>query len=506
MNPRAEIDATANLAANVTAQSGRPVEPRALTLVAVSLLLVTGLSQAQAAQSNRDTRSERVHAALAEPIPQEGLAISVVLREPVENSRPMRPGVRRRARVAARQERVLRALPKAAYLLRRQFREICGFTAWADPDAIAILAAHPEVVSIDLDRELHASLAQGVPLIGGVAAHVAGLTGTGVTVAMIDTGFDSDHPDLQNVLIAEACFCDDGPPPGSGCCPDATPLQIEPGAAEDDNGHGTEMSGVIASSDGINTGIAPDAKIIAVKVLDSTGNGVASDVAAGLDWVLSDGIGLGVSVVNISISDELEYDDDSVAPCAGSNTSAAISALHAAGVVVFASSGNDAYSSGISFPACVSDAVAVASVYDANFGEVNFGICDDTPAVVDTIPCHASTGSLLDLLAPGAVTNTPQLGGGQAGEAGTSIASAYAAGQAALLIEADLSLTPSQIRNLMLTNGPMILDLDNGLSFPRTDIEDALIALPEPSAALGLITGALFLALAKHGRTGRGSA
>ena len=506
MSPRTETDASADPAVNVTAQSERSIESRTLALVAVLLLLVTGLSQAQTPQSNRDTRSQLIHAALAEPIPEEGLAISVVLREPLENARPMPPGVRRRARVAARQERVLRALPEAAYSLRRRFREICGFAAWADRDAIAILAAHPEVVSVDLDRELYTSLAQGVPLIGGAAAHVAGVIGAGVTVAMIDTGFDSDHPDLQNVLVAEACFCNDGPPPGSGCCPDATPQQIAPGAAEDDNGHGTEMSGVIASSDGINTGIAPGAKIVAVKVLDSTGNGVESDLAAGLDWVLSDGIGLGVSVVNISISDELEYDDDSVAPCTGSNTSAAITALHAAGVLVFASSGNDAYSGGISFPACAPDAVAVASVYDATFGGINFGICDDTPAVVDTIPCHASTGGLLDLLAPGAVTNTSQLGGGQADEAGTSIASAYAAGQAALLIGADLSLTPSEVKNLMLTNGPMILDLDNGLSFPRTDIEDALIALPEPSAALGLIAGAIVLVVAKHGRAGRGSA
>ena len=123
----------------------------------------------------------------------------------------------------------------------------------------------------------------------------------------------------------------------------------------------------------------------------------------------------------------------------------------------------------------------------------------------DTIPCLANTGSLLDLLAPGAVTNTSQLGGGQAGEAGTSIASAYAAGQAALLIGVDSTLTPNQIKSLMTSNGPLILDLDNGLSFPRTDIEDALIALPEPSAPLGMIVGAVFLAIGHRRRQRFGS-
>lgn len=497
MSSRAEI----NDAVDVARHSGRrPGEPRGLSLVAVMLLLISGMAQAQPAQADRDARSQRVHAALRESIPEAGLAISVVLREPMENARPMQPGVRRRARVAARQQRVLGELPAAGFSLRRRFREISGFSAWADPDVIAILAAHPEVVSVDLERELHANLAQGVVLIGGAAAHAAGMTGAGVTVAVMDSGFDSDHPNLVNALIAEACFCDDGPPPGSGCCPDATREQTGLGSAEDDNGHGTEMTGVITSDNGSKTGIAPDTKIVAVKVLDDMGNGIGSDLAAGLDWVLSDGIGFGVSVVNISIGDELEHNDAAASPCTGSNTSNAISALNAAGVVVFAASGNDAYSGGISHPACAPDAISVASVYDANFGGIVFGICDDTPAPVDSIPCHANTGSLLDLLAPGAVTNTSQLGGGQMGEAGTSIASAYAAGEAALLIGVDSSLTPSEIKSLMLANGPMILDLDNGLSFPRTDIEDALIALPEPSADIGLITGAVFLAALKRVR------
>jgi len=395
---------------------------------------------------------------------------------------------------------VLGALPGSALSRRHRHREISGFTAWANARAIAILASHPEVVSIDLDRDLVATLSQGVPLIGADFAHAMGVTGAGVTVAVVDSGFDSDHPDLANALVAEVCFCDDDPESASGCCPDGTQEQIGPGSAEDDNGHGTEISGVITSNTVNNTGVAPDAGIVAIKVLDSTGHGVGSDLEAGLDWILSDGIGLGVRVVNISIGDTLEHDDAGVLPCTGSNTSAAISALHAAGVVVFVSSGNDVYSGGINHPACTPDAISVASVYDANFSGINFGVCQDVPAPVDSIPCLANTGSLLDLLAPGAVTTTSQMGGGQGGEVGTSIASAYAAGQAALLIEADGALTPDAIKNLMSTNGPMVLDLDNSLMFPRTDIEEALIALPEPNTALGLITGAALIAAVKRAR------
>jgi subtilisin family serine protease len=484
----------------------RSYSHRALALLivaAVGIAIGAGSpALAQGAGAARDVLGDRIIEALNEPLPDGGIAISVVLREPLSQGRQMSRGTARQARVADRQNRVLTSVYEAGFTLRHRYREVSGFAGWASAEAIAILAEHPEVLSVDLERPSRLNLSHGVPMIGADVAHAAGVTGNGVIVAVLDTGFDSDHPYLVNALVAEACFCDDHPSPSVGCCPDGSQAQLGIGSAEDDNGHGTEMSGVITSDNATRKGVAPDAKIVAVKVSPASGGGSLSDITAGLDWVLASGIALGVQVVNISISDGAEHGDSAVLPCTGSNLGNSIAALDTAGVVVFASSGNDGYSNGISHPACVPQAISVASVFDANFGGIDFGICEDTPATVDQITCISNTGSILDILAPGAITNTSQMGGGHAGEAGTSIASAYASGQAALLLEADPTLTPGQIKALMVGSGPLVVDADNQLSFPRADIEDALIALPEPAGS-GLIFGAMALGLLRRSHSAR---
>jgi cysteine-rich repeat protein len=231
--------------------------------------------------------------------------------------------------------------------------------------------------------------------------------------------------------------------------------------------------------------VAPDAEIVAVKVLDSEGNGRFSDVAAGLDWVLTNHAALGIRIVNISLGDGGQYGSPSVPPCIWTNTASAIESLHAAGVTVFVSSGNDAHDNGISFPACVAEAISVGGVYDAALGSVSWcgnatcttTLCTDNPTAADVFVCHSNSDELLDLLAPDWRTDTAALGGGTTAIGGTSAASPYAAAEAALLLQADGSLTPEQIRSLMKTNGPAVVNPDNGLSFTRSDVAAALLAI-----------------------------
>ena len=97
------------------------------------------------------------------------------------------------------------------------------------------------------------------------------------------------------------------------------------------------MAGII-TSDGVRAGVgvAPDAEIVAVRVLDASG-GLFSDIAAALDWLLtqsmvSGGPVEGLRVVNLSLSDGLEHDSSAVSPCSGSNTANAIQALSSAGI------------------------------------------------------------------------------------------------------------------------------------------------------------------------------
>lgn len=122
--------------------------------------------------------------------------------------------------------------------------------------------------------------------INGEETVLQGVTGQGVGVAVLDTGI-YPHQDFGNRIIAFQDMVGRRPAP------------------YDDNGHGTHISAIIggngAASEGAYQGIAPECSLISVKVLDSKGNGYASDVLAGLSWVRSHREELGIRIVNISV-------------------------------------------------------------------------------------------------------------------------------------------------------------------------------------------------------------
>jgi len=420
----------------------------------------------------------KLERALARPLPAAGLRVAVALRD--AGLPPT--GAARSAAIRAQQQRALEALPAASFQLGRRYESVNGFAGRAQRAAIEALLRHEGTAFVYLDGTVHATLLQGAGLIGASAAHTDGVTGSGLRVAVLDSGIDTDHPDLADDLVAQQCFCDNHPSPNRGCCPNRKATQAN---AEDDEGHGTSVSGVITSSRAAGPGVAPDAEIVAVKVLDSGGSGAWSDIAAGLDWVLTNRASLGIRVVNMSLGDGSEIDDPAVSPCTGTNTANAIAALHGQGVSVFVSSGNDGHDGGIAFPACVAEAISVGGVYDAAVGPVSWCgnaqcttiLCTDNPTAADSFVCHSNSGDLLDILAPDWRTDTSALGGGTDGFGGTSASSPYAAAQAALLLQVDDTLTPEEIRSLLKTHGPSVSNPANGLSFTRSDVAAALIAI-----------------------------
>jgi hypothetical protein len=246
----------------------------------------------------------------------------------------------------------------------------------------------------------------------------------------------------------------------------------------------------IVSSGGVvaSEGVAPDAGIAAIRVFGNQGGGLFSDIAAALDWVLAQHVALAIRVVNLSLGDGVEHANAAVAPCTGGATANAIASLAAAGVSVFASSGNDGHDAGISFPACVPDAISVGGVYDGDVGPASWCgnascsaiLCTDNPTAADDFVCHSNSGSLLDVLAPDWRTDTSADGGGIRAFGGTSAASPYAAGEAAVLLEAEPSLTPASLRTLMKSHGPLVTNPDNGQSYRRTDLAAALATLIVP--------------------------
>jgi subtilisin family serine protease len=127
--------------------------------------------------------------------------------------------------------------------------------------------------------------------MGRIGAEGARTTGTGVRIGIVDTGVDLNHEDLAGKVVAHtSCVGSNGDP--TAC----------KGSAQDDQGHGTHVSGIAAAikdnAKGV-TGVAPGAELVVAKVLSSTGSGSAEDVTAGIKWVVDHG----ARVVNLSLGD-----------------------------------------------------------------------------------------------------------------------------------------------------------------------------------------------------------
>ena len=370
--------------------------------------------------------------------------------------------------IARMRSQVLARLPTQDFVLSHSWDTIFGIAGEVTENGLVILMSDPNVLGIGLDERVHVNLAESVPLIQADDVIAGGFTGEGVTVAVLDSGIDTDHPDLSDDLIAEQCFCN------FGCCPDGSSNQSGPGAAEDDDGHGTHVSGIITSAGIVAPmGVAPEAGIVSVKILDSSGSGSVSQILDGLDWVIQK-INLNefdIKVVNMSLGGDILYSSE----CDNANAvtmayADAIDTLTSLGTTVFVSSGNAASGTGISAPACVANAVSVGAVYDANVGNIVWSVCHDPQTAADKVACFTNSNETLDLMAPGALTTSTYFDGGTAVYGGTSQAAPHAAGAAAVLLELDPTLTPAEIESVLENTGVSVTDAKNGLTFPRIDL------------------------------------
>jgi subtilisin family serine protease len=120
------------------------------------------------------------------------------------------------------------------------------------------------------------------------------LTGEGVDVAVLDSGVEEKHPDLRGSIVAERCF-------GTTVCRGGVRVLRGPGSAADDNGHGTNVAGIVTSDGTVApVGVAPGAGLVAVKVLDAQNRFAStSDIVSELDWVAT--ARPDVRVVNMSL-------------------------------------------------------------------------------------------------------------------------------------------------------------------------------------------------------------
>jgi serine protease len=266
-------------------------------------------------------------------------------------------------------------------------------------------------------------------------------TGAGVKVAVIDSGVDATHPDLQgNVLSGFDAITD------------------RAGSTTDRHGHGTHVAGTIAAVTGNNVGVtavAPDVKILPVKVLSDSGSGNMSDTAEGIIWAADNG----AQVINMSLGSTSKV-------AAVSN---AISYARSKGVTVIAAVGNDREKgSPTSYPAADAGVIGVAAT-DSN----------------DRIGHYSTAGNYVDVAAPGTNILSTYPGGQYKTMMGTSMAAPHVAAVAALLKSYQSSLTPDQIETALEKSA---VDLgqpgfDNDFGNGRIDAVAALNAVAPATTA-----------------------
>jgi subtilisin family serine protease len=365
-------------------------------------------------------------------------------------------------------ESVLASLAPGDFRLEQEWSAVNGFAGELSAAGLDRLQAHPQVVRVGLDRKVHGYMAESGPMIRADEAHALGFTGRGATVAVLDTGVDDRHPDLKDAIVDEQCFC-------SGCCPNGTSRQSGPGSANDDNGHGTNVAGIIASAGRVAPeGIAPDAGLVVIRVLGPSGGSISTIVSA-LEYVLARPH---IKVVNMSLGGGGPYSTVCDAADAGTTAFATIIArLRAQGTLTVVAAGNEGFSTGVSSPACVNAALAVGAVYDQNVGGIAWQTCPDPTTASDQVACFSNSSPLVELLAPGALTTSSGPGGGTLTEGGTSQATPHVAGAAAVLLQARPSLTPSEIIQVLAQTGVPVVDRKNGLSLPRINLRAAIDAV-----------------------------
>lgn len=203
----------------------------------------------------------------------------------------------------------------------------------------------------------------------------------------------------------------------------------------DDDGHGTHVAGTVGGNgvDGITTGVAPNASLFGVKVLDSSGNGYESTIIRGIEWSIENK----ANIISMSLGTSQTWTTPN---CDNYDTamSRAIKNSIAAGIIVVAAAGNNA--AGVSSPGCIGNATAVGAV-DSN----------------DAIAYFSGRGVAMTdhgLVAPGVgITSLNNLTTGYIQHSGTSMATPHAAGTFALMLEATqkkgIILSPAQAKDIL---------------------------------------------------------
>ncbi|MGD8499366.1 MAG: right-handed parallel beta-helix repeat-containing protein, partial [Phycisphaerales bacterium] len=357
-----------------------------------------------------------------------------------------------RAEIADRQSAVLSSFAVDEFSLKYRYENLSAISGEVTADGLDKLLDDPKVAHIEPVRRVYPMLAQSLPLANALEVRQS-YDGTGIAIAIADSGVDYTHPMLggggfPNTKVIggyDTAMNDRDPMP-----------VVEP--------HGTACAGIAAGSLGVFGdyigGVAPNAKIYALKIGTDAGALTTNAALAAWDWCIThrnDDPANPIKAISNSWGIySLPFDDPVVADAFSPAFTHAADTAVGLGITILASSGNDGFPGwGISWPSAISKVISVGAVFDTT----------------DLVTGYSNTGDMLDILAPADPMYTLDIvgpAGYTAGDyfpffGGTSSSCPFAAGavaciQQAALDKLDRYLTPAEVRSLLIKTGDPVTD------------------------------------------------
>jgi subtilisin family serine protease len=424
-------------------------------------------------------------------------SLKVIVR--VKTIKPFQPmadtasasAIEQMGKIASTQDSILKELTGHKISNSYKFKYTPYLSMTVDSAAIEALLASPYVEQVQEDTLSAPTLDLSIPRIGASTLHASNFKGTGVTVAILDTGVDKLHSFLSGSVVSEACYstnyttynsttiCPGGATESTGI-DSAMPYGGSCPAGECD--HGTHVAGIIGGRQSISgspgPGVAPEANIIAVQVFsrfDSEtycGAGYSpcalsysSDQLKGLERIYELRSSYTIASVNMSLGGG-QYSST----CDTNPLKPIIDNLRAADIATVIASGNDGYCTSISAPACISSAISVGATTDS-----------------DAVASYSNSATFMSLLAPGSSINSSIPGNSYASWNGTSMATPHVSGAWALMrqqypaaVVTDI-LTAFQSTGLSVTDGKC-----SSVTEKRIDVAEAASFLTTPSYTLNV--------------------
>ena len=373
---------------------------------------------------------------------------------------------------------------KDKVLVKRTLSSSNALSVELSRDSLAIVQNDARIKSVILNKKLNFVLDTSTTLINATKTwkqelQGMNLTGSGETVCVIDSGIAYNHSAFGSCTRAQFV---------AGTCRKVIggeDLKNDDNDPYDDQGHGTHVSGIIASENSTYRGVAPGAKLVAMKVCDNSGGGNCeiADIITAMEWCTANRTRFNISVISLSLGTTdlfWTHCDQNASEVLLKN---AVDAAVAQNISVVAASGNSGSFSAIVSPACLFNATAVGSSTDG-----------------DALSSFSNRNNITDLVAPGStITSTVPSDGcilcdssGFATLSGTSMATPHVSGMFALMrqwyrLEKGQVPLPSSIQNILNDTGRQISDSGaSNLMFSRPNVLAAIESVDNRSPVLNV--------------------